>query len=41
MNLKKEKKIMFLQGELNPHPLWSGQVWSGQNQMKNVKHAAN
>ena len=24
MNLKEEKKIMFLKGELNPHPLWSG-----------------
>ena len=30
-NLNKENKIMFLKGELNPHPLWSGLVWPESN----------
>ena len=36
INLNEEKEIMFLKGELIFHPLWSG-----QNQMKKVKCAAN
>ena len=36
MNLNEEKKIMFLNGVLN-----LCQLWSGLNQMKNVKRSAN
>ena len=39
INLNEEKKIMFLKVDLNLRH--SGQVWSSQNQMKNVKRAAN
>jgi hypothetical protein len=39
INLNEEKKIMFLKVDLNLHH--SGQVWSSQNQLKNVKRAAN
>ena len=31
-NLNEEKKIMFLKGELNLRPLWSGLVWPESNE---------
>ena len=32
INLNEEKKIMFLNGELNPRPLLSGLVWPESNE---------
>ena len=32
MSLNKEKKIKFLKGELNPHPLWPDLVWPESNE---------